>query len=90
MDGKCGYGFAIWFNSLLVGVGAVDDPKVTSYKEIEVRAILAVVFEVRARDFSKVHVLSDLLIGLLTPFCMTLSPWRLILSPLNFLLFLGC
>lgn len=39
----------------------MDDPKVTSYKEIEVRAILAIVFEVRARDFSRVHVLSDAL-----------------------------
>lgn len=69
-----------------MGTGAVDGLKVASSKEAEARAILAIVIEARARDFSK--VLMDLLIGLLTPFCMTVSPWRLISSPLNFLLFL--
>lgn len=50
-----------YLHGSLVGVGAVDGSKVTSSKEIEATVILAVVFEVRARDFSKVHVLSDAL-----------------------------
>lgn len=35
VDENSVYGFAHWFNGSLIGVGSVDDPKVTSSEETE-------------------------------------------------------
>lgn len=49
LDGKAGFGFAIWFNGYFVAAGSLHGRKVSSSKDTEARAILSALIETKAR-----------------------------------------
>ncbi|XXG73240.1 hypothetical protein AAC387_Pa07g2192 [Persea americana] len=61
VDGKTGFGFAIWVDGVCVHAKSCEDPKVSSPKEAEAKAILYALKEASIRGFCKIHLLLDAL-----------------------------
>ena len=59
IDGKTGFGFAIWLYGSWVCIRSVDGSKVFSPKEAEAQAIFTALNEASLQGHSKIHLLSD-------------------------------